>query len=101
MAIRYLNNSGDKWIDTTPGSMMFTLVLPSGEKKRRKGDYFEAFGNFACISYRFCGDRYKAFLKSHCNTDTPCEHDVLRYVFHEGVKDATTRKIISNNNVLS
>ena len=52
----YLNNTGSRWI--IPDGMEFILVLPGGDRKRRKADFYESFGNFASTHYRYKGKRY-------------------------------------------
>ena len=58
----YLNNSGSRWIEVTGRDckrhMPIILVLPDGTRKPRQADYYEAFGNFAVINFRYCGRRY-------------------------------------------
>jgi hypothetical protein len=79
----YLNNDGSRWIDTQ--DMTFVLVLPSGARKVRKADWFESFGNFGAIAYRYCGKRYKALPKSASGCDTRVDgEDQRAHVFHGG-----------------
>lgn len=84
----YLNNSGHRWLDTDRNVMKFVLVLPDGTKKVRKADYYEAFGNFAVIGYRYKGKRYKAFPKSHDGMEVPdpkaTGNDALPHIFVRG-----------------
>ena len=67
---RYLNNDGSRWIDTTKDAMTFILVLKDGTKKTRKADWFESFGNFALISYRYKGKRMRGLPKSESGCET-------------------------------
>ena len=81
----YLNNSGSRWV--TPGDMNFVLVLPDGTKKVRKADYYESFGNFAAISYRYHGHRYAALPKAHDGSEmrdsSAAGQDALPHIWHE------------------
>ena len=55
--VYYLNNTGSRWIDKTPDAMRF-LLIDGDIKKIRKCDFYESFGNFASINFRYNGKRY-------------------------------------------
>lgn len=79
----YLNNDGSRWIETEKGAMDFILVLPDGTRKRRKADWFESFGNFWAIAYRYQGKRYRGLPKSESGYDTRLETESeLPHIFH-------------------
>jgi hypothetical protein len=85
--VLYLNNSGDRWIDTSTGAMNFVLVLPDGTRKLRKADYFYSFGNFAGIAYRFQGRRYMGLPKASDGSEIRLGNetglDKLPHIFHK------------------
>jgi hypothetical protein len=81
----YLNNDGSRWIETDKGEMDFVLVLPDGRRVRRKADWFESFGNFAAIAYRYQGKRYRGLPKSESGCETRLdEESQLPHIFHAG-----------------
>jgi hypothetical protein len=86
--ILYLNNSGDRWIDSDKKEMQFVLVLPDGTKKVRKADYYESFGNFAATVYRYKGQRFHGLAKAHDGSDTrdpqATGQNALPHIFHKG-----------------
>jgi phage-related protein len=64
--------------------MELVLVLPDGTRKVRKADWFESFGNFAAISFRYQGKRYRGLPKSESGFDTRAEGEDMRpYVWLE------------------
>jgi len=80
----YLNNSGSRWVDTDRGAMAFVLVLPDGTRKPMTARWFESFGNFAAIVYRYNGKQYKAFGKSESGCETRLDgEDPRPFVFHK------------------
>ncbi len=87
----YLNNSGSRWVEVKDGTrvrdMPFVLVLPDGTRKARQADWYESFGNFAALAYRYKGKRYRALPKSASGFDTQVEgEDPRQHVFHKGSK---------------
>lgn len=81
----YLNNDGSRWVEVVNGKrdMPFILVLPDGTPKKRQADAIEAFGNFACICYRYQGKAYRGIPKSQSNSDVRLDHEpMISYVFH-------------------
>ena len=80
----YLNNDGSRWIETGKRAMAFVLVLPDGTRKTRKADWFESFGNFADIAYRYQGKRYRGLPKSESGHETRLEGESnLPHIFHK------------------
>jgi hypothetical protein len=81
----YLNNNGSKWIDTNKNEMRFVLVLSDGTRKVRHADYYEAFGNFVAIAYRYQGKRFHGLSKasdgSETRLGTEVGNDSLPHVF--------------------
>ena len=80
----YLNNDGSRWIVTGKEGMAFVLVLPDGTRKVRKADWYESFGNFSALSYRYKGKRYRALPKSASGHETRLDSEDQRtHVFHK------------------
>ncbi len=79
----YSNNSGSRWIDTDKHAMEFILVLPDGTRKSRHADYYESFGNFAVLGYRYRGMRFRGMPKCWDGSEVrvPGE-DPRTYIFH-------------------
>jgi len=44
--------------------MDFMLVEPNGNIKKRRADFYEAFGNFAVTHFRYKGKRVCGFFES-------------------------------------
>ena len=61
----YLNNHGSRWIIVKDGKrdMSFILITENGERKKRQADFYESFGNFASVYYRYKGKRYSALFE--------------------------------------
>ena len=85
--IRYLNNSGHRWVDVSTGGRSFILVLPDGSRKRRSMVCYEAVGNFAAIVYRHKGKTYRASVKAHDGSEVRDPlvfgDKALPHVFHK------------------
>ncbi len=86
----YLNNSGSRWVEVNAQGkrdMEFVLVLPDGTRKARQADWYESFGNFAALAYRYKGKRYRALPKSASGYDTQVDgEDPRQHVFHKESK---------------
>jgi hypothetical protein len=81
--MRYLNNDGSKW-KGEGDDMKFVLVLPDGTRKERKADWYESFGNFAALAYRYQGKRFRGLPKSPSGFDTREENESrVPHIFHE------------------
>jgi len=79
----YLNGTGSRWVCDSVEQMQFVLVLPDGTRRIRKADFFESFGNFARIGYRYRGRRYFGIPKSPTGHDVRLEGESeLPHVFH-------------------
>ncbi len=82
----YLNNDGSRWIEVDTKRkrhMPIVLVLPDGTRKERQADYYESFGNFAVIAYRYQGKRFTGFGKDHEGIETRGSNDDGKtYIFH-------------------
>ena len=64
METRYLNNDGSRWV-ILPRNRHHRFVLESsGERKLRRADFFESFGNFAAYYFRVAGKRYSGLPKT-------------------------------------
>jgi hypothetical protein len=91
----YLNRDGSKWVTGRmlvgagrESDMRFVLVTPDGARKLRKADYYESFGNFACVAYRYKGKRYRKLPAAHDGHSTRDPDiygpgDTLLHVFHK------------------
>jgi len=79
----YLNNDGSRWVTQ---DMRFILVLPDGTRKVRLADWYESFGNFGSIAYRYRGKRFRALPKACDGSETSPEgvtgQDRLAHIFH-------------------
>ncbi len=85
--MRYLNNSGTRWISDSKKDMEF--ILHDGDKPPviRRAVCFEQFGNFAVIVYRVKGKTFKAFGKTCDGTETYGDDEPgLPHVFHSPFK---------------
>lgn len=86
----YMNNSGSRWIDTDKRAMEFVLVLPDGTHKPRRADYFESFGNFAVLAYRYKGKRHVGMPKCHDGSETRVAgEDPRTFIFHANSRGFT------------
>lgn len=80
----YLNNSGSRWIDTNKKEMEFILVLPDGTRKLRRADWFESFGNYCALAYRYRGVRYAGLPKASDGGEVWDDNNLSRipHIFH-------------------
>lgn len=84
----YLNNSGDRWVETDKEYNRVVVVYPDGTRKVQQAVRYESFGNFALTVYRVKKRIYKAFAVAYDGSDTRDPEalgvDALPHVFHKG-----------------